>query len=169
MMRRANMLFGLCLAFVSTPAVSADCDLWNTQEFFETATLEAVSNCLAKYEDPNARNHKSNTPLILATKFNDDSDVVRALLVAGADPNARGEYHYSPLELAAIWNENPAVVEALVAAGADPNARDRGNSTPLHLAAGYNTNSAVIHALIAAGRTRMPVANSTVQIGRAHV
>ena len=49
-------------AFASMPAVAADCDEWNTREFFETATLETVTACLDFYADPNAVDGGDNTP-----------------------------------------------------------------------------------------------------------
>ena len=138
--------------------MAADCDLWNTQEFFETATLEAVTACLDDYADPNARDTEARlpyhtvTPLYFAIEFSDDSAVIGALLAAGADPNMRSKYYETSIERAARSNEDPAVIEALVAAGADPSVRvHTTNSTPLHLAALRNGNPAVIEALVAAG------------------
>ena len=36
----------LCLLLAAGPASGADCENWNTKEFFQTATPKAVTDCL---------------------------------------------------------------------------------------------------------------------------
>ena len=151
------------------PALAAvSCDYWNTEEFFETATIEEATACLGAGLDVEARAVGLNenpavveallaagadveardnglTPLHFAARSNENPAVVEALLAAGADPTAQA------LRLAIHYNENPAVVEVLLAAGADPTAAVGYSDTPLHLAARYNANPAVVEALLAAG------------------
>ena len=128
---------------VAMGMVALDCPLeedwgdWNTVEFFETATVDVVLECLADGADPNARDRDGWTPLHFAAAANTDHAVVAALVEAGADVQARGRGGRTPLHLAAA-NINTAAVRTLIEAGADPMARNRGGSTPLHMAAFRN-------------------------------
>ena len=136
---------------VSPAAATMGCEEWNTKEFFQTATVEQVTACLAAGADVHMRGEYGFTPLHFAAQFNENPAVIEALLAAGANLEARAEGDYTPLHFAAGFNENPAVIEALLAAGADVNMRGEDGGTPLHFAAGFNENPAVIEALLAAG------------------
>ena len=131
--------------------VEGSCEEWNTEEFFETATVSDVTACLAGGADVAARDEDDITPLHWAAWSSDDAAVVRRLLAAGAETEARNDNGRTPLHNAAINNENPAVVEALLAAGADVTSRDDDSWTPLHRAAGADSPTAVIEALLRAG------------------
>ena len=130
------------------------CEQWNTEEFFEIATVGDVTACLAAGADAYTRDERDLTPLHWAAFGNQDPAVLEVLLAAGADPETRASdvvISVTPLHVAAQGNENPAVLTVLVAAGADPMARADDGRTPLHLAAGNNENPAVLVALLAAG------------------
>ena len=135
---------------VSPAAATMGCEEWNTKEFFQTATVEQVTACLAAGADVHMRGEDGFTPLHFAAQFNENPAVIEALLAAGANLEARAEGDYTPLHFAAGFNENPAVIETLLAAGADVNMRGEAGFTPLH-AVGFNENPAVIEALLAAG------------------
>ena len=93
-----------------------------------------------------------STPLYLAAWRNQNPDVIKALLAAGADPMSRGGFLIKGTPLhAAARNENLDVIKALLATGSDPMARDETGETPLHVAAGNNKNPAVIALLVEAG------------------
>ena len=128
------------------------CETWNEREFFETATVEEVTACLAAGADVAARDDNGRTPLFAAAASG-TPPIVAALLAAGADLKVRADNGDMPLHSAARFNEDPAVIEALVAAGVDVEARGGvlGKYTPLHYAAGSNENPAVIDALVAVG------------------
>ena len=137
-------------------ALAADlagpCTEWNTLEFFESATLAEVSDCLAAGADIGVRDDDGYTPLHLAAWGNGNPAVITALAAAEADMGVQ-EYEegWTPLHLAARYNDNPAIITALVAAGADVGARDDDGDTPLHLAAWGNDNPAIITALADTG------------------
>ena len=84
----------------------AGCDNWNTEEFFETATVDEVTACLAGGADLAAQDADGSTPLHWASLTAEDSPVIEVLLAAGADPTARGRFDDTPLHMAAQYNEN---------------------------------------------------------------
>ena len=135
---QVRMLLGLLL--VAAPATAhrqpaaPDCEDWNTEEFFETATADAVAACLAAGADVSAHTDDGHTPLHMAANVNEDPAVVRALLEAGADMEAQAaDDGHTPVHEAA-GNPNPAVLETLFAAGADPDVRAGNGASLLHFA-----------------------------------
>ena len=62
-MKPTVAVYSLCLMLGAEPAAGADCDDWNTGEFFKTATVEETTGCLQAGSDPNARTKEGNTPL----------------------------------------------------------------------------------------------------------
>ena len=134
----------LSVAVLATPARAAqaapNCEEWNTPTFFQTATVEDVTACLAAGADVAARDDRDITPLHWAALRNENPEVAQALLAAGADLAARAVADLTPLHAAAEGSENPAVLGVLLAAGADPMARANNGRTPLHQAARNNEN-----------------------------
>ena len=142
---------GLFLVFLPMQAVAENCENWNTKEYFKTATVGNVTNCLHAGADPMARMKGGDTPLQRAVQISDNPAIIQSLLAAGADPNAPGAYGLTPLHRAAESNDNPAVIAALLDGGAYPNAQSYKSGTPLHRAAVSNDNPAVIEALVDSG------------------
>ena len=130
---------------------ASECAGWNTLDFFRSATLELVVDCLNAGADVNAQDEYGWAPLHFAAQENGDPTIVRALVEVGADVNAQDEYGWTPLHHAARATPNPATVAALVAAGAEVDARAKYGYTPLHAAALINNNPTVIGALLDAG------------------
>ena len=130
-------------AFAAAPDGSAGCDDWNTDRFFESASIEEVKACLKAGANPEARDEQGRTPLHAAAKFSTDPAVIVTLRKAGADPEARiGQLGVTPLHVAATSNSNPAIIAALVKVGADPNARySFVGYTSLHLAVMFRSLS----------------------------
>ena len=140
----------VALALLAVPASAQEsCDEWNTSRFFNTATAESVSACLAAGADVNPSGGV-HTPLHFASTYFWDTAVIRVLLAAGAEVDARNQRGATPLHLAAGQNPTLIVVVELVEAGADLKARDRDGNTPLHLAR-RNRNAAVAHLLLELG------------------
>ena len=83
----ASGLAGLLLvAGLPPPAAAQSCQGWNTEKFFETATVDQVRACLSIGEDPNERDRQGLTPLHWAARETSDPAVIDALLDAGANP-----------------------------------------------------------------------------------
>ena len=120
--------------------------------FFEKASLKIVRKMLANGVDANEKDEWGFTPLHFAAAFNDDPDVISALVDAGGNLHARDkEWGATPLHWAAWSNDNPGIIIALLDGGADPNARDAKESTPLHAAADRSNNPAIIMTLLDSG------------------
>ena len=105
------------------PAQSADCEAWNTEAFFKTATPEDVTACLAAGADVEARDPARRTPLHWAARNAENPAVLEALLSAGADLTVRDADGVTAAHLAARHNSNAAVVQLLVATEANPGAQ----------------------------------------------
>ena len=151
-----------------TLTLKQECVRWNTPEFFRSASLARVVDCLEAGRDVNAR-VLGRTPLHWAVTYDADLRVIEALVEAGADVNARTENGHTPLHFApneyipsrplmepghqprSQWYYT-AVIKLLVDAGADVNARADNGETPLHWAAfASDDNAASILVLVDAG------------------
>ena len=100
---------------------------------FKDALPNAIRVLKAKgITDINARSDGS-TPLHEAASEG-HTDVVIALIAAGADVNAQNERGYTPLHWAADRGHTETV-RALIDSGADVNLADNSGWTPLHPAA----------------------------------
>jgi len=91
---------------------------------------------------------KSMIPILIATEAG-HTDVVAALLEAGADPDVGDDNNTTPLHLATL-RAFPSIVNALLGAGANPNAISQVYGTPLQLAVQLHFQAAVV-AIIKAG------------------
>ncbi len=150
MLPRLFLLLLFTLTLSANLARAADCEKWNTREFFQIATTEDVMTCLSQKADPKARDENGATPLHFAALSNENPAMITALIDAGADLNARGKRYGSTIVYYAAFNKNPAVITALLNAGADFKARGKDGGTSLHGAAMLNENPAIITALVSA-------------------
>ena len=102
----------------------------------------------AKSGNVNALGADGSTAIMYAAA-NDDLELVRALIKAGANVKLKNQLGTSALTEAAIIGSAP-VVEALIKAGADPNFRTPDGETPL-MAAARSGKVDAVKALLAAG------------------
>ena len=89
-------------------------------------TLPAVINKLLSFRiDINHRDLQGRTALIYAIIYNNELQVIKSLLDAGANVHLRERYKgITPLMYAVRDSKDPAVIYLLLEAGADPIARD---------------------------------------------
>ena len=96
----------------------------------QNVSPDRVQQALEDGADPNEQDEYGLTPLALAIIENQDVEIVRVLIDAGADVNLPTTEGVTPLHRAT--NSDPAVVELLVEAGADVNARNASGELPIH-------------------------------------
>ncbi|WP_174278214.1 ankyrin repeat domain-containing protein [Sphingomonas bacterium] len=77
---------------------------------------------LQKGADPNIRDGRNNTPLMIAAELGQD-DVVPVLLLALANPNLGNQAGETPL-IRAVQRRDLALIRTLLGAKADPDQRD---------------------------------------------
>ena len=140
------------LALLNTLQTAVRCNGWNTDAYFETATLDRVTACLeAGNVDLEAGNASGLTPLQAAATHAEDPAVIQALLDAGAQVEATDTVSgATPLSLAIRDNGTPAIIEVLLAAGSNPETPNTIGLTPLHLAALYSDDPVVYEILLTA-------------------
>ncbi len=109
--------------------------------------------------DPNARRRFRDVSFSLLGNAarTGCSEVVDALLAAGADPNLEDSYGTALSQAASCGSED--TVSLLLHAGADPNLKDRSGIGPLAKAAGFG-HAAVVQLLIGAGAEINPSTDS---------
>jgi hypothetical protein len=118
--------------------------------------IEALKLFLTLGKTPNARDSSGEPLIILATSFcgsrpgPDRTEVILALIAAGADVKVKNSIDSTALLDAAQYRCDLEVSRALLKAGADPNAKSRGGSTPLWWAI-YNKQDDLIALLKSAG------------------
>ena len=83
----------------------------------------------------------------MAAGYNENPDVTRLFVEAGANLAQRGSSGATPLHRAAMINENAAVAQLLVDLGADVFAKRRGGNAPIDDAVESNENPAVAQVL----------------------
>ena len=130
---------------------TVNCDGWNTNAFFKTASAGTVTACLEAGDDLEERASDAWTTPLHGAAVSKNSAVVAALLEAGADVAARDNEGRTPLHYAGDSGGTSAVVAALLEADADVAAQDNEGRTPLHYAGDSGGTSAVVAALLEAG------------------
>ena len=114
----------ILLAMCNSLPAQAD-DLLDAAKAGDASTaLSLINN-----DNVNTSDNTETTVLHWAV-FNDQSELVAALIAAGANVDTTNKYGASPLGEAAITG-NPAVIEMLLTAGADPDASNPEGQTAL--------------------------------------
>ena len=121
--------------------------------WWKTATVEKVQKEIENIKndtDINSRDHEDGkTPLMFAAEFNENPEIIKILIGAGADVNARDKKNRTALMFAASNNYNIEIVKTLIMSGADVNAKDKDGKTALTYAEKIG-NSAIAKVIIAA-------------------
>ena len=112
-----------------TVANQPSCEGWNTLEFFQSASVEHINQCLNAGADPNAHDYDGYTPL----HWTEDAAVAQLLLNAGAIVHARNRWGETPLHT----TFDAGVTRVLLAAGADPEVFNYIYMTPLLVQPGH--------------------------------
>lgn len=97
----------------------------------------------------NRRTMEGETPLLLACRFQDSTELVQMLLDCGANVDLGNNENHTPLH-EACRNGRLSVTKILVAAGANVNETNYNNFTPLHCAVS-STNATLVKFLISKG------------------
>ena len=143
-MKRLAVVLALCMV---VPTIVF------AQDFFQlvkTGTPDQIAAALANKNQVDARNAENATPLMLAARANENSEVISVLLEAGAKVDDVDWFRQTPLIYAAA-NKNTQVISILIKAGAKVDDRDEKGVTPLIKAAGFNSNPEAITTLLNAG------------------
>ena len=116
--RILHCLIGILFLPVNA-AIADDCD-FGSPDFFESATVASIEDCIQSGQDVNSKGFQGTTPLHWTARSNTNPAVIAALLEAGADINSRDEiFNRTPLYDAVSFNSEPAVISVLLEAGAD--------------------------------------------------
>jgi len=128
----------LLLSTFSAYAASSGAPLADAAEKMDRSKIHAL---LKQRVDVNTPQIDGMTALHWTT-YQDDLELAKLLVRAGANVKAANRYGVTPLSLACT-NGNGAMVEMLLKAGADPNAPLPGGETPLMTASRTGTLAAV--------------------------
>ncbi len=154
-MIRATLAMMVLTCLTALPAQAKNCRGWENKgtSYWKRMTLEKMQACIKSGANASALGDYGWAIIHLAARSNDNPEVIKALIEAGANPNARNSsIRLSPLHRAAKYNQNAEITEVLINMGADVNALTLGfGLTPLHFAAQSNKNPEVINLLAAAG------------------
>ena len=158
------------------PVDTPDCEGWNTEAYFKSATANDVADCLRAGADVHAVTTDGITPLLWAAHKGKDPNVIAVLVHAGADANERREIEgatVTPLIVAARRRDGTAAMAVLLDKGGNPNLRGHEGVSALHVAAEYGVLESVALLLDRGGdvfatddRGRTPLQAASTQFSR---
>ncbi len=117
-------------------------------EKVDSGTAIEIRKILENGADPDKKS-PYGWPVLMLAASNNNSEVVSALLQAGADPNAENSEGGTPIVVACIRNQDN--VKVLIDAGADVNCTDASGMSPLMYAVIYSNDANVSERLIVGG------------------
>ncbi len=104
----------LMLIGLTAPAMTSEkCGNWLSEDFFKTADISAVRECVADMKSLSARDDEGRTPLHLAVKASQDVSVILELLRLGADVSLLDASGRSVIHDAAEHSTVPEVIPLL--------------------------------------------------------
>jgi ankyrin repeat protein len=151
---------GIVAALAVLMATSAYAQKSDFFELVKTGTPQDVQAAIVQGANVNARDKSTDenwqdkndkTPLMYAAGYNQNPEVITALLKAGANIKAQDLVGRTALICAAMGNPNPEVITTLLKAGANIKAQDVVGMTSLMYAAAHNQNPEVVSTLLKAG------------------
>lgn len=100
--------------------------------------IDIVRELLEEGVDPSVRSIQyHDTPLIIACRYNDNTEMIRLLLDHGTNPNITNDLDNTALSVACIYRYTD-IVRLLLQRGANPNIRNNNSGdTPLIIACVY--------------------------------
>ena len=154
---------GLMCGITVSGHAALSCSDWPNKDFFETASVEDVRDCLAGGTSVGSRDENGRTPLHWAAAASKDVAVIVELLTAGANPELVDTTGQRAIHVAAADGRNPTIISYLVAWGSDAEAEVAGKAgrcpwstrrcavVPLHLAAARPDGADFVASLLATG------------------
>ena len=79
-----------------TTTQALDCNKWKKRSYWKKATGADVVACLNAGASPNAPRKVKKTPLSMAAEYNENPDVFKVLIAAGASLEAQDKYGGTP-------------------------------------------------------------------------
>ena len=149
-----TILSFLLSLFINTSLSYANSTNFFTPNWWKTASLEDVAKELANGASVKERNKYGWTPLMYASRHNENPEIITTLLKHGASVNERGLVgiiDLTPLILASESNQNPEIITTLLKHGASVKERDINGWTPLMSASNSNQNPEIITTLLKHG------------------
>lgn len=93
--------------------------------------------------DLELESERDGTPLMIASRWNNNPEILRTLIECGADVNASDNYGNTPLIMAAKRSRNPDVISVLLQSGASTSSRNVFGETAYICASIWNDNPEV--------------------------
>jgi hypothetical protein len=125
----------------------------NTDDYkqaWQQATPDEVKTWLQSCGDVNAR-VDGWPPLTWAVRYNENPEVLKALIDAGTEIDAQADEGWTALMYATWYSNNSEIIKVLIDGGAEINAQSDDGMTPLMKAALGNENLEIIKMLLDAG------------------
>ena len=130
-MRKISAVFVVLFMTVALCGVTMAAEFAQDYESWRAYTLSQVQALIEAGANVSAKCVNGATPLMYASGYSGDPEIIRALIRAGADVNAQYGFDGGTPLIYATRNGNLEIVNILILAGADVNAKDHEGKTAL--------------------------------------